>query len=130
MIYIFLFFQGLNANLRSTFVYDVLGLNWSDDGFFAYACISQAFGILIGLPVAGNFQSLCSSLHSTVFSSIRILLLFSGLVYDHFKNYYHMMYMSGISFILAGLVMSPVQNATLYFTSAYKALNRFYFQRK
>lgn len=96
---------GLNASLRSTFVYDVLSLNWSDDGFFAYACISQAFGILVGLPTA-------------------------SLVYDHFKNYQHMLYLSGACFIAAGLIMMPVQKATAHFASAYKALNRFYFQRK
>lgn len=52
-------FKGLNANLRSTFVYDALGLNWSDDGFFAYACISQALGVLIGLPLASKYSPPC-----------------------------------------------------------------------
>ena len=51
-----LFFKGFNSNLRSTFVYDILGLNWSDDCLFIYANVAQGLGVLSGLPVAGKLN--------------------------------------------------------------------------
>lgn len=41
-----------------------------------------------------------------------------------------MLYVSGLCFIAAALVMAPVHKATVHLASAYKALNRFYLQRK
>jgi hypothetical protein len=47
---------GLNANLRTTVIYDILGLNWSDDCSFAYNSFAQGLGILGGLPIAGRLK--------------------------------------------------------------------------
>lgn len=102
---IFGLLYGFNSNLRSTFIYDVLGLNWSDDCLFAYASFSQSLGVLIGLP-------------------------FAGLIYDITDNYLCVFYLSGICFIISGLILVPGKKLTIQYSNAYKALNRFYFQRK
>ena len=52
---IFGLFSGFSLNLRSLFVYDMIGLEWSDDSLFFLIAISQSLGVCFGLPVAGIY---------------------------------------------------------------------------
>lgn len=97
--------HGFNSNLRSTFIYDVLGLNWSDDCLFSYASITQGIAVLVGLPIA-------------------------GFIHDYTNNYLSVYYLSGICFIISGLILTRGKKLTVLHSKSYKALNRFYFQRK
>lgn len=48
---------GFNFNLRTLFLYDIIGLEWSDDGLFFYGTLVQALGIFFGLPLAGKYNT-------------------------------------------------------------------------
>ena len=47
---------GFNLNLRSLVVYDIAGLEWSDDSLFFYILLSQSIGAFIGIPIAGKYH--------------------------------------------------------------------------
>ena len=49
-------------NLRSLVIYDIAGLEWSDDSLFFYILLSQSIGAFIGIPIAGKYHY-CSSLN-------------------------------------------------------------------
>jgi hypothetical protein len=53
---------GFNLNLRSLLIYDVVGLEWSDDSLFFNVIMFQALGVLIGIPVSGKFAHFCLGL--------------------------------------------------------------------
>ena len=45
---------GFSLNLRTLFVYDIVGLEWSDDSLFSMMTVSQSLGASIGLPLASK----------------------------------------------------------------------------
>ena len=52
-------------------IYDIVGLEWSDDSLFFFIVISQAVGAFIGIPVAGEF---ILQAHSKCISHFRIII--------------------------------------------------------
>jgi hypothetical protein len=52
----FLFKKGFALNLRTIFIYDIIGLEWSDDSLFFVMAVSQALGASFGLPIAGKIK--------------------------------------------------------------------------
>lgn len=51
-------FIGFNFNLRTLFLYDIIGLEWSDDSLFFYGTFVQALGVFFGIPLAGKWLRL------------------------------------------------------------------------
>ena len=92
--------------MRSTVIYDMLGLNWSDDNLFCWISISQGLGVLLGVPLAGdltfyfyflikfnfeNFNILNTlRIHLRLYSKLFVGVLFFGIVFDQLGiNSYH-----------------------------------------
>lgn len=96
---------GFNANLRSLFIYDIIGLEWSDDSLFCCISLAQAIGASVGIPIA-------------------------GLIYDMTKSYLNVFYFSGVCLIFSGLMLTPGRNFRNSCSGSIKRFNKYYFQRK
>jgi MFS family permease len=47
---------GFNLNLRSLLIYDIIGLEWSDDSLCFNVILFQSVGVFIGIPISGKFK--------------------------------------------------------------------------
>jgi hypothetical protein len=95
---------GFSLNLRTLLVYDIMGLEWSDDSLFCYMLLSHAFGSSFGLCVA-------------------------SFLYDLYRSYLYLMYYASACFLVSGLVLTPGRDLRKYCESYLKPLNRFYLQK-
>ncbi|CAF0838666.1 unnamed protein product [Brachionus calyciflorus] len=96
---------GFNLNLRALFLYDVIGLEWSDDSLFFYGIFSQAIGICAGVPLA-------------------------GFLFDYFHDVFYVIYTAGAFFLISGLILLPGRELRTYCKNSVKSINKFYILRK
>jgi MFS family permease len=96
---------GFHLGLRSMIIYDILGLEWSDDSLFSYIALSQSMGAFIGIPVA-------------------------GLIYDATKSYDNVFHFAGLCFIMSSFVIMPGRKWRVVCSDSIKLFNKFYSQRR
>ncbi|RNA15732.1 Monocarboxylate transporter 7, partial [Brachionus plicatilis] len=121
-------FLGFNLNLRTLFLYDIVGLEWSDDSLFFYGTLVQALGLFFGVPLAetsiindGLLPIVCDQLVTNYVTSF---------IYDYSGSVVNVIYTSSILFFLSGFILLPGRNLRSYCTNSIKSLNKFYLQRK
>ena len=49
---------GFNLNLRSLLIYDIVGLEWSDDSLCFNVILFQSVGVFIGMPISGKLLNI------------------------------------------------------------------------
>jgi hypothetical protein len=97
--------KGFNSSLRPIFIYDIVGMEWSDDSFFSFLLISQSIGVTSGLII-------------------------SAFIYDSISRAEYIFYLAGGCLVLGGLMMVPGRKLRSHFKKSYIKINRYYLRRR
>lgn len=121
---IFGFFKGFNLSLRSSFIYDVVGLECSDDSLFCILLIGPGLGLTTGVPLAGilEFKRFFTCLNINYFYLL-------GLLYDSYKEFNYVFYFAALALLASCFLTMMGKQLRTFCICSYKSFNKKFLQK-